>query len=223
VTRAKVEVPAVSWAMVPGTTVADIQIAQFSTGAADAFGKALDAATQAGASAILLDLRDDPGGYTDEVVGVASRLLASGVVYITQDASGKKTSVSVRSGVQATSLPVVALVNGATASAAEILAGALQDHDRARIVGVTTFGTGTVLLQYALADGSALEIGTEKWLTPSGHQIWHHGITPDQVVALPSGTDPLLPGALRSMTAAEVAASGDAQLQAGLSLLTHGT
>ncbi len=219
VQRAQVDIPAVAWTMVPGTHVADIHLVEFSTGAADALGKAIDAAQKAGATGILLDLRNNPGGYVQEAIGVASRFISSGVVYVSEDASGTRTSVDVAAGEHATSLPLVVLVNHATASAAEIVAGALQDHQRARIVGETTFGTGTVLMQYDLADGSALQIGTQKWLTPSGHQIWHHGITPDRTVALASGVEPLMPDGLKSMSAAQVAASKDAQLETGLNLL----
>ncbi len=217
--RASVDVPSVTWAMVPGRTVADIHVLEFSSGAGDGLRSALEAATRAGATGIVLDLRNDPGGYVGEAVGVASQFIASGTVYITEDASGTRTPVPVASGAQATSLPVVVLVNHATASAAEIVAGALQDHGRAPIVGETTFGTGTTLLQYDLADGSALRIGTKKWLTPSGRQIWHHGIVPTDTVALPPTVQPVLADQLRGMTAAGLAAAGDAQLARALALL----
>lgn len=217
--RAQVDIPVVTWAMVPGRTVADIQLAQFSTGATDALGKAIAAATGDGATGIVLDLRGNPGGYVNEAVGAASQFLSSGVVYISEDASGTQTSVPVKSETTATSLPLVVLVDHGTASAAEIVAGALLDNGRAEIVGATTFGTGTVLNQFDLSDGSALRIGTVKWLTPSGHQIWHNGITPTDVVALPAGAQPLQPDQLRSMTAAQLAASADSQLAAALALL----
>ncbi len=222
VVRASVDVPAVTWAMVPGQTVADIHLVEFSRGASDSLRSALEAVTAAGATGIVLDLRDDPGGYVGEAVGVASQFIASGVVYVTVDAGGTRTAVPVKTGIHPTSLPVVVLVNHATASAAEIVAGALQDHHRATIVGVTTFGTGTVLSQYDLGDGSALRIGTVKWLTPSGRQIWHHGIAPTQTVALPSSVQPVLADQLGGMSAAELAAAGDAQLARALVLL-HGS
>jgi carboxyl-terminal processing protease len=219
IVRAKVDVPLVTWAMVPGQTVADIQIGEFSTGAADDLKTALAAAAKAGATGIVLDLRNNPGGYVGEAVGVASQFIRTGTVYIKEDASGTKTPIPVKSGTEATSLPMVVLVNHGTASAAEIVAGALQDHQRATIVGDTTFGTGTTLLQFDLADGSALQIGTEKWLTPSGRQIWHHGIVPNDAVALPSTVQPLLADQLRTMTPAALAAAGDAQLARAIVLL----
>ncbi len=128
-----------------------------------------------------------------------------------------------KSGVHPTTLPMVVLVNHGTASAAEIVAGALQDHNAGTLVGVTTFGTGTALLQYDLADGSALRIGTEKWLTPSGRQIWHAGIAPTQTVALASSVQPVLPDALREMTPTTLAASGDTQLIRALAELAAGS
>ena len=82
----------------------------------------------------------------------------------------------------ATDLPLVVLVDGGTASSSEIVSGALQDAGRAQIVGVKTYGTGTVLGEFPLSDGSALRVGTVEWLTPKGRQIWHEGITPDVVV-----------------------------------------
>ena len=221
--RASVDVPAVSWAMVPGKKIADVRIAEFSSGATDDLRKALDAASAAGATGIVLDLRDDPGGYVGEAVGVASQFIGSGTVYVREDASGTKTSVPVKGGVSATTLPMVVLVNHGTASAAEIVAGAILDHDRAKVVGVTTFGTGTTLLQFDLADGSALQIGTEKWLTPSGQQIWHHGIVPTRKVTLPATVQPLLPAQLDGMSAAQVTASGDAQLLTALAMLPPGS
>jgi carboxyl-terminal processing protease len=219
VQRAKITIPVVTWAMVPGTHIADIALAEFSTGATDALKAAIADARKAGATALILDLRGNPGGYVGEAVGVASQFLASGVVYQTEDASGTTTKVSVKPGGTATTIPLVVIVDHSTASAAEIVAGALQDAHRASMVGETTFGTGTVLNQYTLADGSALRIGTEKWLTPSGNEIWHHGITPGHVVALASGVSPVAPDQLKTLGAAGLAGSKDAQLLEAISLL----
>jgi carboxyl-terminal processing protease len=221
VTRGPINVPNVSWAMVPGTHIADVQLQQFAQNAAAQLTAALKSARAAGATGIILDLRGDPGGYVSEAVGAASQFLPAGdVVFIQRDSSGKETTSKAQPGGLATTMPVVALVDNGTASAAEIVAGALQDNGRATIVGVTTFGTGTVLESFKLSDGSEVRIGVAEWLTPKGHQIWHKGIQPNDVVALPSTASPLAPSDLSRMTAAKLAASGDTQLLRGLALLS---
>jgi carboxyl-terminal processing protease len=90
-------------------------------------------------------------------------------------------------------VPLVILITEGTASSAEIVAGALQDHRRATLVGTTTFGTGTVLTTFPLSDGSAVLLGTLEWLTPEGRLIWRRGIPPDVSVDLPADQLPTLP------------------------------
>ncbi|MGA8178942.1 MAG: S41 family peptidase, partial [Desulfobacterales bacterium] len=85
--------------------------------------------------------------------------------------------VKLLKGGPARHIPIVCLVNGGTASVAEIVAGALQDHQRAELAGTTTFGTGTMLENFPLSDGSALLLAVREWLTPDGHTIWHKGIS----------------------------------------------
>lgn len=212
ITRQDLTLPIVEWARIPGTRLAMIRIDQFSTGTTADLVRALGSAKAAGAVGVVLDLRGDPGGLVDEAVGVASQFIGSGVVYRTRDASDNETSVPVRPGGVALTIPLVVLVDRGTASSAEIVAGALQDAHRARIVGQTTFGTGTVLSQFALPDGSALRVGTVEWLTRDGRQIWHHGIVPDVSVALPKGAQPITPSVLRGMNAGDLARSSDRQL-----------
>jgi carboxyl-terminal processing protease len=218
-TRAAVEVPAVAWTMVPGTTIADVALRRFQTGAADELADALAEAGRAGATGVVLDLRGNPGGYTGEAVGVASQFLERGVVYTTEDASGTVTEVSVDAARSTITLPVVVLVDGESASSAEIVAGALRDHRRATVVGEVTLGTGTVIGEYPLSDGSALRIGSVNWRTPNGTLIWHEGITPDEVVPLPEDARPVRPGSLASLQPDEVGASGDSQLIRALEIL----
>jgi carboxyl-terminal processing protease len=214
--RGAVTIPVVDWRIVPGTHIADIQLDQFSTGATAALVKVLDAAHAAGATGIVLDLRGNPGGYVSEAVGVASQFLATGDVFVTEDASGARTATPVQAGGVALTDPLVVLVDRTTASSAEIVASALQDAHRATVVGARTFGTGTVLGQFMLDDRSALRIGTSEWLTPSGRSIWHDGLVPDQVVALSSGQRPVVPADLAGLSAAKAAAVPDAQLKAAL-------
>jgi carboxyl-terminal processing protease len=119
-------------------------------------------------------------------------------------------------------IPLVVLVNEGSASAAEIVAGALRDSRRAELVGETTFGTGTVLQQFRLADGSALLLAVEEWLTPTGDSFWHKGITPKFVVHLPPEANPLLPVAEKELTPAQFQSSDDRQLLTALRILGAG-
>ncbi|MGH2407631.1 MAG: S41 family peptidase [Candidatus Limnocylindrales bacterium] len=218
VVRAVIDVPPVLWSMVPGTKAAMIRIVQFSQGTTKALQTAIADADKAGATAYVLDLRNDPGGLVDEAVGSASTFLSSGVVYINQDAEGKQTPVPVREEPRSTK-PLVVLVDFGTASSAEILTGALQGGGRAKVVGTRTYGTGTVLNEFDLSDGSAIRLGVELWLTPDGRRIFPNGLTPDEVVDLASGVTPLEPKDLTTMTPAALASSGDAQLLRALQLL----
>lgn len=219
ITRRKYDLPLSSWTMIPGRTIAFIRLDSFATGAGKAVISAIQAAEKAGATAIIFDLRDNGGGYVNEAVDVASAFVGSGTVYQSVDRSGKVQDIAVKPGGVATSIPLVVLANGNTASAAEIVTGCIQDAGRAEVVGEKTFGTGTVLGQFKLADGSVLRIGTERWLTRDGRPIWHEGLEPNYTVALPSGVTPLTPTDVQGMTASQLAASGDAQLLKALALL----
>ena len=212
VTRAKITVPSVSWTIVPGTKVMHLLVSQFAERSADETTNALKEAQKQGATAIILDLRNDPGGLRDEAVGVASQFLQGGNVLIEQNAQGRRQEFPVKPGGVARDLPLVVLVNEGTASSAEIVAGAVQDHKRGTVIGTTTLGTGTVLSIFRLSDGSAIFLGTEGWLTPNGRQIWHRGIEPDITVALPAGEAPLTPNVVGEMTPEQLRASQDAQL-----------
>jgi carboxyl-terminal processing protease len=214
VTREPITIPVVEWAMIPGSHLADVRIDQFSDGATKSLVEALRNAKTAGATGVVLDLRGDPGGLVSEAVGVASQFIDAGIVYRERDASGHETDAAVQPGGVALTTPLVMLVDHGTASAAEIVASAIQDARRALIVGQPTFGTGTILAQFSLADGSALRIGTVEWLTRNGRSTWHVGVAPDQVVALGKGEQPVTPVQLKSMSG-PLTKIPDAQLQAG--------
>jgi carboxyl-terminal processing protease len=220
ITRRKFDLPLISWAMVPDTTIAMIRLDQFATGATDALKAAIGQAKEKGATGIVFDLRSNPGGYVNEAVGVASQFVGDGIVYQSFDRSGKEKDAKVQEGGLWTDMPVVVLANGDTASSAEIVSGAIHDSGRGKIVGEKTFGTGTVLGRFDLSDGSSLRIGTERWLTRGGHAIWREGLEPDIKVALAENVQPVLPDTLRDMTAAEFAATTDAQLRTAVDLLT---
>jgi carboxyl-terminal processing protease len=218
-TRRAITVNNVSWRHLPGTDVAQLRIAGFSHGVTGDLRKALREIKEKRLKGIVLDLRDDPGGLLEEAVGSASQFLKGGNVLLEKNTKGEISPVPVETGGEAQDIPLVVLVNDGTASAAEIVAGALQDAKRAELVGEKTFGTGTVLEEFPLTDGSALLLAVEEWLTPDGHTIWHEGIRPDFVVSLPSGVSPLFPAAEEGMTAAQLRASKDEQLLKALDLL----
>lgn len=221
ITRARLDLPLVSWAFAPGTKDAVIRIESFSAGAGRAFEGALEEALDAGAEGVVLDLRGNPGGFVNEPVAVASELLDDAVVYVSVDRTGRETRHRTEGSPLAPDLPLVVLVDGQTASSAEIVTGALQDAGRANVVGVTTFGTGTVVNTYPLADGGALTIGTERWLTPQGRAIWREGLAPDETVELPVGATLVAPDDFGSLGAGGIAATEDAQLRAGLAALAR--
>ena len=221
IVRAVIDLVSVSWNQLPGSTIADLRISSFIKGTTTELDNALSAIKNHGSSGIILDLRDNPGGLLEEAVAVASRFLKSGNVLLEKDINGNVTPIPVIEGITVTDLPVVVLVNQGTASAAEIVAGALQSSGRAKLVGETTFGTGTVLNQFSLPDGSALILAIGEWLTPSGKTIWHVGLTPDEIVPLATGASLLFPEEEQGLTLSQLQASGDQQLLSAIGLLSQ--
>lgn len=219
IVREELRIPAATWAMVPGTTAALMRLSSFSAGSGDELLAARDAAIAAGATHLILDLRANPGGYVHEAVNAASQFLHQKTVYISEDADGVRTPITTDDAVQATDLPLVVMVDQYTASAAEIVSGALQSAGRAPIVGETTFGTGTVLDVFDLGDGSQIRLATSRWLTPDGEQIFGKGITPDEVVPLAADDIPVDPEMLEGLPPDQLSTLKDAQFFKALSLL----
>ena len=223
VTRAQFDIPNVIMHYIAPDHIAQIQIVQFANGVSDQLKDSLTQAKKLGATKIILDLRDDPGGYLQEAINVASEFIGSGNVLLEQDSTGKRTPYPVNGHPINTTIPIVVLVNNNTASAAEIVSGALQDDHRAIILGTKTFGTGTVLEEFPLSDGSALLLGTSEWLTPDGHFIRDQGITPTSGfnVTLAPNVNPLTPGDENDENFSEqqILSSGDAQLIAAIHYL----
>ena len=217
IVRAEIPINTVFWQILPGTSIADLQIASFSEGTSTELDTALSAIKAQGVTGIILDLRDNGGGVLSGVIGVASRFLNGGYVLEEKDINGNIKKDPVLTNVPKTNLQMVVLVNQWSASGAEIVAGALQDAGRAKLIGETTFGTGTVLVTYPLSDGSALSLAIQEWLTPSGHTIWHTGLTPDTVVSLAADVTPLFPEAEKGLSQAQIQSSGDQQLLAAIS------
>jgi carboxyl-terminal processing protease len=136
----------------------------------------------AGAKGLILDLRDNGGGLLDSAVEILSEFVEAGTVCLGCNVGGEPDSLDVTGNGSAYDLPLVVLVNGLSASASEIVAGALQAHGRGLVVGTTTFGKGSVNLLMPLASGAGLYITTSRWQTPDGRLIEGKGIVPDVVV-----------------------------------------
>jgi carboxyl-terminal processing protease len=134
--------------------------------------------------ALVLDLRNNPGGLVDQAIAVADQFLDAGTIVTIRGRHGTIETQSAHKGGEAVGVPVVAIVDQGTASAAEILAAALHDHGRAKLVGVPTFGKGTVQTFYDLDDGSGLKLTTARYYTPSGNSLESKGIIPDVSVSL---------------------------------------
>lgn len=140
-----------------------------------------------GSRAVVLDLRDNGGGFVSAATAVISRFVVSGEAFETRGRNQTERT-NVDGNHPAGGLPVVVLVNGGTASASEIVAGSLQAHHRARLVGTKTYGKGSVQVDYPLPDGGDLHLTIQHWYLPNGHSIDHTGLTPDDQVSLPDST-----------------------------------
>lgn len=183
VTRAKIEVDTVASKMLDNK-IGYIIISQFGSNTASEFSTAIDALIKDGAKGVVIDLRDNPGGLLDQVKSVADKLLPKGTIVYTLDKSGNKTEYT--SAASYEDIPLVVLVNGNSASASEILAGAVQDYGRGKIVGTTTFGKGIVqtMLPIITKSGAGLKLTTSTYYTPNGRSIHEKGIEPDVAVDL---------------------------------------
>ena len=217
--RTEIETPVASWVLIPGSDVAHVRLSSFSNDSAEKLREAFEESRAAGARRFVLDLRNNPGGSLDQAVEIAGYFLKPGsVVYIREDASGEREEIEVGGGVERTDAPMTVLVNGGTGSSSEILAGALRDNDRAVVIGKKTFGTGTVLKEFVLRDGSAILLGVAEWLTPDGDFIRGTGIAPDVEVSLEEGAEPLVPSDARDLSKEEILAR-DTQLRRAFEIL----
>ncbi len=224
-TREAFSVPLVATYIIPGVNLAFIQLTQFAANSTDPSNstdallrKALQRSDVQHASGIILDLRENPGGLLDQAVSVTSEFVPAGSghnVYI-QRSRTSRTPVPVVAGGLATKAPLVILVNGDTASAAEIVASAVEyNRPAVHIIGERTFGTDTLLTPIPLSDGSVLLLGTSGWLTADGKNIRDTGIVPDQTVKLPDGVtliNPTLAEQTRLSDTQLLAAGSDPQL-----------
>jgi len=175
--RAKLELPSIHFEMID--QIAHISIYGFTERTDDEISAVLSELDSEHAEGIILDLRGNPGGLLEPVINVASHFLTEGVVLEVRDNRDQVETFKVNKDMPNTDLPMVVLVDKASASASEVLAGALQDHNRAVIAGTTTYGKGSVNKLYDLSDGSGIYLTTDRWLTPNGRLIEGYGIEPD--------------------------------------------
>jgi carboxyl-terminal processing protease len=189
ITRDEIEVPSVTWRVLDqAPDVGYIHVESFTERTGEEISTALRELQEAGTSGLALDLRGNNGGLIDPAVATASQFLSDGVVLIELGRDGQERSFPVQAGGMASDVPLAVLVDGGTASAAEIVAGALQDNSRALLIGESTFGKGAVQLIFDLSDGSSLHVTSAIWLTPNRHPIQGQGLTPD--VTVPRGDGP---------------------------------
>ncbi|MDQ3698737.1 MAG: S41 family peptidase [Gemmatimonadota bacterium] len=171
-TRAIINVPAVLYAMLLDGGVGYVFLQQFNENASDELSAAIDRLSKRGAKGIILDLRWNPGGILDQSLSVSNLFLKDGQEIASVRArQGKVQRFMTQRGQHYGTLPLVVMVNGGSASASEIVAGALQDHDRALVVGTTSYGKGLVQSVFPLEGGYSLKLTTAKWFTPSGRSI----------------------------------------------------
>ena len=183
-TRKVIIVPTLDWEMKPGK-IAYFELQNFNANASSLFYQAALAALLEGAEGMVLDLRNNPGGFLDVAINLGGWFFDRGEVVVKERFySGEEKIFRANGNGALKDLPVVVLVNGGSASAAEILAGALRDNRGVKIIGEKTFGKGTVQEIENLKDGSTLKISIAEWLTPDGHEIEKKGLVPDFEVKL---------------------------------------
>ena len=209
ITRDVVQEKEVDSRVLAGGAVGYVRVRGFSDAAADATVAAFAEHLKAGRTKLILDLRGNPGGYVTAARKIASQFIGSGVIFYEQDAAGTQIATEALGDGIATDpkLRIVCLIDGGSASASEIVAGALQDTRRATLVGQTSFGKGTIQQwQELTGEGGAFKLTIARWLTPDKRRIHKVGLTPDVLVTLPNplpaGSDPILDKALQVLDAA---------------------
>jgi len=183
ITRDVIDIKTVSWEL-KGNKIAYLNISHFSEDTWNDFKNIAQVIARSEPNGLIVDLRNNPGGYLDTSVNIAGYWLGQDIVVISKDAKGKEKEYNSQGLGQLKHIPTIVLVNQGSASASEILAGALQDYNKATILGEQTFGKGSVQELKTLKDGSALKLTVAHWYTPLGRSINENGITPDIEVEL---------------------------------------
>jgi carboxyl-terminal processing protease len=185
VVRAEITVPSVESQIIEGTDIAYIQLFTFGSDSASEMHQALEEAMAQNPSGLIIDLRNNGGGFLNSAVEITSEFIDDGVVLYEEYGDGNRDTYETLGDGLAIDIPLIVLVNQGTASASEILAGAIQDYERGQLVGETTFGKGSVQISRLLSDGAgALRITIAHWLTPDERLIHGIGLEPDVIVPL---------------------------------------
>lgn len=184
--RGTVEVPTISFEMLEDK-IGYIYISEFDDITITQFKSAIDELVADGMAGLVIDVRDNPGGLYDACVEMLDRILPKGLLVYQEDKNGTRLSESSADNKEVLKVPISVLINGNSASASEIFAGALQDYDKATIVGTKSFGKGIVQSVIPIGDGSAIKVTISKYFTPSGRDIHGTGIEPDIKVELDEG------------------------------------
>ena len=209
-TRSTIEIDRVEYRVLEGN-VGYIALYEFLGDDVGGFRRAVQALKAQGVSKVILDLRSNPGGLLDDVVEIADMLMGEGMIVYTEDRYGKRSEYF--SDAEQWDVQLAVLVNGMSASASEILAGALKDAGRAVIVGETTFGKGIVQTQFNFReDGAGMKLTTATYYTPSGRSIHGVGVSPDIPVTLEADEE---------IFAGEASLANDSQLRAAYQALTR--
>jgi carboxyl-terminal processing protease len=197
ITRGNIVVPMTDYEMLEDN-IGYIALYTYGDNSTEQLRAAIQDLLSQGAEGLVFDLRDNGGGYLNTAIEVVSEFVGEGVVMYEQYGDGETYTYEAIPGGLATEIPLVVLVNAGTASASEITAGAIQDYGRAPLVGVTTYGKGSVQNWTALSDDAGgVRITIARWLTPEGRQISEVGLTPEYVVEMTEedyaqGLDPQL-------------------------------
>lgn len=208
IVRDDILIPSVSYRLLEKAPIGYIQLTRFSGESANEVAAAIEDLQSQGAQSLVLDLRHNGGGLLNAAVDIADLFLDDGVVLYQQSRDEGERIFSATAEALAPDTPLVILVDGGTASASEILAGALQDRERATLIGSKTFGKGSVQLVYELSDGSSVHVTSARWFTPNRNQIDGQGLTPDIEVevtqeAIDNGRDEILARAIAYLTNGE--------------------
>jgi carboxyl-terminal processing protease len=199
--RARIDLPVIESEMLDNG-IAYIRLTEFSQTATEKLEGALQEVFDRDAKGLILDLRGNPGGYLNVAVEVASQFVDKGPILIERFKDGREQPYNAISGGLAIDIPLVVLVDGGSASASEIVAGAIQDTERAILIGTKTLGKGSVQLVHTLSDDSQLRVTVARWFTPNGRAIHGEGLEPDIEIEitdqdLETESDPQLERAIR--------------------------